>query len=253
MKIYCYTNVSGYKIFDISRFKKTDEKGCSYVTYDEIIYGKTHTSETVYVLRSNSCGLNQKTVDLFFDSNISLFTKNDDGDSSTQHILLYVDNVGNSASTTNRNDSKSFVFIAENEGEDLLLRKLGASLAIGDNELSQKLHSTIFVNVINDEPVLYFDKHKWQDVLDSVGEKSTSKDMIQVVKGVKYLIMCNGISESSLTKYIPIEKNSEYIILGVKSIMNNGFFLGLNNKKTLCAIISALAIICIGYIMLKRN
>ncbi len=254
MKKYCYTNVSGYKIFDISRFKKTDQKGCPYVTDEEIINGKEHPEETVYVLRSNSCGLSQNTVDLFFDSNISILTKKDDSDKPSRYSLLYIDNVGNSISAAKRNDSKSFVFIAENEIEDSWIRKLGVSLASGDNELSQKLYSTIFINVINDETVLYFDENKWQEVLDVVKRTSPgSKDMAQVTNGLKHLIVCNGISGTSLAKYVTTENNSQYVVLGTKSIMDKGFFLGLNKKETLCVIISALAVICIGYIMLRRN
>jgi hypothetical protein len=224
MKIYCYTNVSGYRIFDISRFKRTDKNGCPYVTDEEIIRGKNNPNDTVYILRSNNCGLNQKTVDLFFDSNISLLTKMDDGDKSTHYTLLYVDNVGNAISSAKGNDSKSFVFIAENKNEDTQLRKMGASLASGNNELSKKLHSIVFINVINDETVLYFDKEKWQEVLKNADMLPKSKGMTQVENGLKYIIVCNGIPESALAKYIPLENISNYIVVGTKSIFDNGFF-----------------------------
>lgn len=254
MKIYCQTNVSGYKIFDVSRFKKTDENGCSYVTADEITHGKMNPDETVYVLRSNNCGLSQKTIDLFFDSNILLMTKKDDGDNSTQFNLLYVDNVGDSTLATNRNDSKSFVFVAENENDDSLLRRLGASLASGNRDLSKKLHSIIFINVINDETVLYFDNNKWKEAISMAMDYiPNSREMNLVTKGLKHIIICNNIPESTLAKYIHLDNSSQYVIIGTKAILDNGFFLGLNKKKTLCVILSALAAICIGYIMLKRN
>lgn len=253
MKIYCYTNVSGYRIFDISRFKRTDEIGCPYITDEDIIRGKNNPNDTVYVLRSNNCGLNQKTIDLFFDSNISLLTKMDDGDNTKHYTLLYVDNVGNAISSAKGNDSKSFVFIAENEKEDAQLRKMGASLASGNHELSKKLHSVIFINVINDETVLYFDKEKWKDVLNNADTLPVSKGMTQVGDGLKYIIVCNGIPESALAKYIPLENISSYIVVGTRSIFDNVFFLGINKNKTIILIISALAAICIGYVMLKRN
>ena len=107
--------------------------------------------------------------------------------------------------------------------------------------------------MINDETVLYFDKEKWKDVLNNADTLPVSKGMTQVGDGLKYIIVCNGIPESTLAKYIPLENISSYIVVGTRSIFDNGFFLGINKNKTIILIISALAAICIGYVMLKRN
>lgn len=255
MKFYCYTRVNGYRRFCISNFRKTDDGRYFYVFMEDIDNSKTNPQQSVYVTRENSCGLSKSSERLFTYSGCKLLTKADDSSSPSGFTLLYISNVGNASEAAKNNQSKSFIMIAENKVEDSFLRKLSCLYALSDKQISDMTYSLAYRSVLDEKVIFCFDNEKWDQLVNCINKKVIPSKYDNVLKGNKYILMCDGVPVEEFFKdFFMLDKQEQYIIEG-----GTNFVSGLIKKKdsfdknrVILLMISIGTLALIGYLMLKK-
>jgi len=255
MKIYCYTRVDGYKRFCISNFRKSEDERFLYIFMEDIANSKLNPLEAVYVTSENSCGLSKCSQQLFTFGGCKLLTRLDDGTSPSGFTLLYISNVGNEIEAARNNQSKSFIFIAENEEEDILLRKLSCLYAVNDKQISDMTYSLAYRSILDEKVIFCFDNEKWDQLLNCINKKVIPNKYDSVLKGNKYILVCDGVTAEELfEKFFESNMSEVYMIEGetnlVSNIIKKKDLFDKNNVILLILSVGTLALI--GYLMLKK-
>ena len=196
MRIFVQYSVSGFKIFDTSRFSHHVNGGC-YCTMKEISDTNKGGKNGTHIINTNLHGIDQSIVQLFSSPLVEMLLQSITFDGQEQ-TMLYVNNAGTSVNQ-NRDCNIVVLLISEQESEKNLLEAM-TLLLLSDNRnpLLSLLGSLIDKRIIGEELVLYYNKDKWQAVINSVIENASRSYQAEKESLGQVLLPTQGIETHRL-------------------------------------------------------
>lgn len=217
MRIFVQYSVSGFKIFDTSRFTHPIDGG-RYCTMKEISETNKGGIAGTHIINSDLHGLSHGVVQLFTSPLVDMLLQTTIFEEQEQ-IMLFINHVG--ISVNQKRDCNIVVLLVSEHGNEKALLSKMALLLLSEkrNSLLTFLSELLDKRLFGEEFVLFYNEDGWQSVITFVNENAASCDVTDGSGFSQLLLPAQGKDAREIFQKLScvFNKKPYHILHGIKT------------------------------------